>query len=162
MQKISPCLWFDNQAEEAVNFYVSLFPNSKVTYMDRYDESMANAAGRPTGSVMTVVFQLNGQDFMALNGGPIFKFTPAISLMVNCDSQEEVDRFWDKLTEDGGKPGQCGWLEDKYGISWQIVPTALGELMQDKNPEKVKRVNEAMLKMTKLDIKALQEAAEIK
>jgi len=153
MQKITPFLWFDDKAEEAMNFYVSIFKNSKRGRISRYGE----AGPGPKGTVMVATFQLEGQDFIALNGGPHFKFTEAISLVVNCETQEEVDGFWEKLSE-GGSRGQCGWLKDKYGLSWQIVPTALGELMSDPDPEKSKRVMTAMLKMTKMDIQGLQQA----
>jgi len=153
MQRITPCLWFDDNAEEAVNFYVSIFKNSKVLSASRYGEG----APRPAGMVMTMTFQLDGQEFMALNGGPEFKFTEAISLFVTCDTQEEVDAYWDQLTA-GGEESQCGWLKDKYGLSWQIVPSVLGELLGDPDPEKSKRVMEAMLRMRKLDVRALQQA----
>ena len=159
MQKITPFLWFDDKAEEAANFYVTLFKNSKITAVTRYGEDGAKASGRPKGTVMTVVFQLDGQEFMALNGGPQFTFSPAISFMVNCETQDEIDRLWDRLTQ-GGKPVQCGWLTDKYGLSWQIVPTLLGRLLQDKDPQKAERVMKAMLGMVKIDIKALQRAYE--
>lgn len=159
MQKITPCLWFTDKAEEAANFYVTLFKNSKITAVTRYGEDGAKASGRPKGTVMTVVFQLDGQEFMALNGGPQFTFSPAISFMVNCETQEEIDRLWDRLTQ-GGKPVQCGWLTDKYGLSWQIVPTLLGRLLQDKDPQKAERVMKAMLGMVKIDIKGLQQAYE--
>ena len=155
MQKITPFLWFDNQAEEAMNFYVSIFKNSKRGRVSRYGE----AGPGPKGTVMVAAFQLEGQEFMALNGGPHFKFTEAISLVVNCETQDEVDAFWEKLSE-GGSKGQCGWLKDKYGLSWQIVPTVLGELMSDPDPEKSKRVMQAMLQMTKIDIKGLRQAYE--
>src|SRR3990172_3930332 len=144
MQKITPCLWFDNQAEEAANFYVSIFKNSKMGIIARYGEAGAEVSGRPKGTVMTVTFKLDGQEFMALNGGPIFKFTEAISFIVNCKTQKEVDELWEKLSE-GGKKGQCGWLKDKYGLSWQIVPTALGEMMNDADPAKSERVMKAVL-----------------
>jgi predicted 3-demethylubiquinone-9 3-methyltransferase (glyoxalase superfamily) len=159
MQKITPFLWFDNQAEEAVNFYVSIFKNSKIGGIARYGEKAAEASGRPKGTVMTVTFQLDGQEFIALNGGPQFKFTEAISFLVNCETQEEIDELWEKLSE-GGEKGPCGWLKDRYGLSWQIVPSALGEMMKDKDPEKSKRVMEALLKMHKIDIKTLKQAAE--
>ena len=159
MQKITPFLWFTDKAEEAANFYVTLFKNSKITAVTRYGEDGAKASGRPKGTVMTVVFQLDGQEFMALNGGPQFTFSPAISFMVNCETQEEIDRLWDRLTQ-GGKPVQCGWLTDKYGLSWQIVPTLLGRLLQDKDPQKAERVMKAMLGMVKIDIKGLQQAYE--
>jgi predicted 3-demethylubiquinone-9 3-methyltransferase (glyoxalase superfamily) len=153
MQKITPFLWFDDKAEEAMNFYVSIFKNSKRGRISRYGE----AGPGPKGTVMVATFQLEGQEFMALNGGPHFKFTEAISLVVNCETQDEVDGFWEKLSE-GGSKGQCGWLKDKYGLSWQIVPTALGELMSDPDPEKSKRVMTAMLQMAKLDISGLKRA----
>ena len=160
MQKITPFLWYDNNAEEAANFYVSIFKNSKMGDIARYDDSGAKAAGRPTESVMVVEFQLEGQEFVALNGGPHFKFTEAVSFVVNCESQEEVDYFWGKLTADGGAESQCGWLKDKYGLSWQIVPTILPELLQDKDRAKAKRVMEAMLQMKKIEIQVLKQAAE--
>ncbi|MEK6302372.1 MAG: VOC family protein [Acidobacteriota bacterium] len=153
MQKITPFLWFDNNAEEAVNFYISIFKDSKVLSVARYGE----AGPGPAGSVLTVAFQLNGQEFIALNGGPHFKFTEAISFSVDCKTQEEVDEFWEKLSE-GGEESQCGWLKDKYGLSWQVTPSILAEMLQDKDPEKAKRVMEAMLKMVKIDIKKLKQA----
>jgi predicted 3-demethylubiquinone-9 3-methyltransferase (glyoxalase superfamily) len=155
MQKIVTFLWFDNQAEEAANFYVSLFNNSKIGSVRRYGK----AGPGPEGSVMSVTFQLEGQEFFALNGGPHFKFTPAISLFVNCESQEEVDQLWDKLSA-GGRKDRCGWLQDKYGLSWQIIPTALGKLMGDPDPQKSSRVMKAMLQMDKIDVKKLNEAYE--
>jgi predicted 3-demethylubiquinone-9 3-methyltransferase (glyoxalase superfamily) len=155
MQKITPFLWFDNNAEEAMNFYISIFKNSKILGVSRYGE----AGPGPKGTVMTAKFQLDGQEFLALNGGPHFKFTEAISFLVNCETQEEVDEFWEKLSE-GGEKSQCGWLKDKYGLSWQIVPTVLGELMQDKDPEKSQRVMRAMLQMNKIDIQTLKQAYE--
>jgi predicted 3-demethylubiquinone-9 3-methyltransferase (glyoxalase superfamily) len=158
-QRITPFLWFDDQAEEAVKFYVSIFKDSKIVGTTRYDEEASRAAGRPKGSVMTVAFELDGQEFTALNGGPLFKFTEAISLVVNCETQAEVDHFWTKLSA-GGEEVQCGWLKDKYGISWQVVPTVLIELLQSKDPEKAKRVMSAMLKMKKIDIGAVKKAAE--
>ena len=159
MQKITPCLWFDDKAEEAVNFYVSIFKNSKVGSIARYGEAGAEVSGRPRGTVMTVAFQLEGQEFLALNGGPIFKFTEAISFIVNCETQEEIDKMWEKLSA-GGEKGRCGWLKDKYGLSWQIVPPVLGEMLQDKNALKSERVMKAMLQMNKLDIKTLKQAYE--
>jgi predicted 3-demethylubiquinone-9 3-methyltransferase (glyoxalase superfamily) len=159
MQPITPFLWFDDQAEEAANFYVSIFKNSKIGTVARYGEAGAEVSGRPKSTVMTVTFQLNGQEFMALNGGPQFTFSPAISFMVNCETQEEVDELWDKLSA-GGSQEQCGWLKDQYGVSWQIVPTTLGELMQDQDAAKAERVMKAMLHMKKLDINALKQAAE--
>jgi predicted 3-demethylubiquinone-9 3-methyltransferase (glyoxalase superfamily) len=155
MPKIKPFLWFDTQAEEAANFYVSIFKNSKIVKVARYGE----AGPGPKGSVMTVVFQLDGQEFMALNGGPHFKFTEAISFIVDCKTQEEVDDYWEKLTE-GGQEVQCGWLKDKYGLSWQVTPTALGEMLSDPDRQKSKRVMEAMLKMKKIEIEELRRAYE--
>ena len=153
-QKITTFLWFDNNAEEAMNFYVTIFKNSKILGVTRYGD----AGPGPKGTVMTGTFQLEGQQFMALNGGPHFKFTEAISLFVNCDTQEEVDDLWKKLTAGGGAPSQCGWLKDKFGLSWQIIPSALMELMGDKDPARSKRVMEAMLQMTKIDINKLMQA----
>lgn len=155
MPRISPFLWFDTQAEEAANFYTSIFKNSKITKVSRYSD----AGPGPNGSVMVVEFDLDGQRFLALNGGPLFKFTEAISLVVDCRTQDEVDYFWEKLTAAGGQEVQCGWLKDKFGLCWQIVPTALGELMSDSDPAKSKRVMEAMLKMKKIEISKLQDAA---
>jgi predicted 3-demethylubiquinone-9 3-methyltransferase (glyoxalase superfamily) len=160
MQKITPFLWFDNNAEEAVNFYVSIFKNSKVGKVTRYNEASAKAAGRPKGSVMTAEFQLEGQNFVAINGGPHFKFTEAISFVVDCETQEEVDYFWEKLTADGGQESQCAWLKDKYGLSWQIVPRILIQMLQDKDAQKAQRVMEAMLQMKKIDIATLKRAYE--
>jgi predicted 3-demethylubiquinone-9 3-methyltransferase (glyoxalase superfamily) len=157
MQKITPFLWFDDRAEEAVNFYVSIFKNSKITGITRYGEAGAEVAGRPKGTVMTIVFQLEGQEFVALNGGPVFTFSPAISFVVNCETQEEVDKLWEKLSE-GGEAIECGWLRDKYGVSWQIVPTILAEMLQDKDAGKSERVMKAMLQMKKIDIKGLEQA----
>ena len=159
MQKITPFLWFDKQAEEAVNFYVSIFKNSEIRSITRFDKAAAEASGQPEGSVMTIDFQLQGQDFIALNGGPQFKFTEAISFSVDCKTQEEVDEFWNKLSA-GGEEGQCGWLKDKYGLSWQIVPTVLVEMLKDKDADKSKRVMQAMLPMKKLDIATLKQAYE--
>ena len=159
MQKITPCLWFDNQAEKAANFYISIFKKSKIVSIARYGKEGAKVSGRPKGTVMTVAFQLEGQEFLALNGGPQFKFTEAISFIVNCKTQKEIDEFWKKLSE-GGEEGPCGWLKDKYGMSWQIVPTVLGEMVQDKNAEKSERVMKAMLQMKKIDIKTLKRAYE--
>jgi predicted 3-demethylubiquinone-9 3-methyltransferase (glyoxalase superfamily) len=159
MKKITPCLWFDDKAEEAAKFYVSTIKNSKIGSITRYSEEGASASGRPAGSVMTVTFKLNGQEFMALNGGPQFTFSPAISFIVNCETQKEIDRLWEKLSE-GGEKSVCGWLKDRYGVSWQIVPTILGKMMQNKNAERTARVMKAILQMTKLDIKTLQQAYE--
>jgi predicted 3-demethylubiquinone-9 3-methyltransferase (glyoxalase superfamily) len=155
MQKITPFLWFDHQAEEAVQFYTSIFKNSKVENMSRYGE----AGPGPAGTVMSATFQLEGQKFMALNGGPHFKFTEAISLFVDCKTQEEVDELWEKLSA-GGEKSRCGWLKDKFGLSWQIIPSVLGELLQDEDDEKSGRVMEAMLQMDKIDINALKQAYE--
>jgi len=157
MQKIMPFLWFDDQAEEAANFYVSIFKKSKIGNVTRYGEADSEVSGRPKGSVMTVTFQLDGQEFIALNGGPVFKFTEAISFLVNCETQEEVDELWEKLSE-GGNEIECGWLKDKYGVTWQIVPTVLNELLNDPDPEKSQRVMKALLKMKKIDIEALKQA----
>ena len=151
MPKITPFLWFNDQAEEAMNFYVSIFKNSRVGRVTRYGE------GGPKGKVMSVTFELEGQEFMALNGGPHFNFTPAISLFVNCETQVEVDELWDKLSE-GGSKERCGWLKDKYGLSWQIIPSALGRLLGDKNPAKAKSVMNAMLQMDKIHIARLEQA----
>ena len=158
-QRITPFLWFDTQAEEAAGFYVSIFKNSRIKGLARYDSEAAQAAGRPKGSVMTVQFELDGQDFVALNGGPVFKFTEAISFVVNCESQDEIDHFWQQLSA-GGQEVECGWLKDRFGVSWQVVPTMLGELLQDKDPEKPKRVMAALMKMKKLDIGGLRRAYE--
>jgi predicted 3-demethylubiquinone-9 3-methyltransferase (glyoxalase superfamily) len=158
-QKITPFLWFDSQAEEAVRFYTSIFHDSKIVSVARYGEEGAEASGRPKGTVMTMAFQLDGQEFVALNGGPHFKFTEAISFVVNCDSQDEVDCYWEKLSEGGdAKAQQCGWLKDKYGVSWQIVPTVLGGLLNDPDPDKSRRVMKAMLKMKKIDVETLKQA----
>lgn len=160
IQKITPFLWFDSQAEEAVSFYTSIFKNSKIVSVTRYGEEGAEASGRPKGTMMTMAFQLDGQEFVALNGGPHFKFTEAISFVVNCESQDEVDYYWGKLSAGGdAKAQQCGWLKDKYGVSWQIVPTVLVELLKDPDPEKSRRVMKAMLKMKKIDIETLKRAS---
>ncbi len=158
MQKITPFLWFDNQAEEAVNFYISIFRNSKIVNVARYGEDGAKATGRSQGSVMTVAFELDGQPFVALNGGPVFTFSPAISFVVDCQTQQEVDDLWEKLSA-GGEQQQCGWLRDQYGVTWQIVPAVLGRLMSDPDPAKSQRVMQAMLQMTKIDIAKLKQAA---
>jgi len=155
MQKITPFLWFNDNAEEAMNFYVSIFKNSKVGRVTRYGE----AGPEPKGTVMSATFQLEGQEFFALNGGPQFKFTEAISFFVNCETQEEVDELWEKLSE-GGKKDMCGWLKDKFGLSWQIIPTVLGQMLGDKDPAKSQRVMQAMLQMTKIDINGLKQAYE--
>jgi predicted 3-demethylubiquinone-9 3-methyltransferase (glyoxalase superfamily) len=157
MNKITPFLWFDDQAESAVKFYTSIFKKSKVVKTARYGDEGEKVSGRPKGSVMTVEFEIEGQRFIALNGGPIFKFTEAVSFVVNCKTQAEVDYYWKKLSA-GGKEVQCGWLRDRYGLSWQIVPTILGELMAAKDAAKSRRVMQAMLQMVKLDIKTLKGA----
>ena len=169
MHQITPCLWFDSHAEEAAKLYVSIFsarggaargkPTSKILSVTRYGEAGAEVSGRPQGSVLTVTFQLEGQQFMALNGGPHFTFSPAVSFIVDCKTQEEVDELWAKLFE-GGEPGRCGWLKDKYGVSWQIVPAVLGEMMQAKDSMKSERVMRTLLQMGKLDIKSLKQAFE--
>jgi predicted 3-demethylubiquinone-9 3-methyltransferase (glyoxalase superfamily) len=160
MQKITPFLWFDDQAEEAVKFYASIFKNSKVGQILRYGEEAAkiSESGRRPGSVLTIEFELEGQRFTALNGGPEFKFNESISFVVNCETQEEVDYFWEKLTADGGQESQCSWLKDKFGVSWQVVPAVLIEMLQDKDSEKAERVMKAMLQMQKIDIKTLKRA----
>ena len=155
MQKITPFLWFDGKAEEAANFYVSVFKNSKIVNMMRYGD----AGPGPNGTVMSAIFELDGQTFMALNGGPMFTFSPAISFFVNCETQEEVDNLWEKLSQDGEKQ-RCGWLKDKYGVSWQIIPAILGQLLQDRDAERSKRVMNAMLQMDKIDIAGLKRAYE--
>jgi predicted 3-demethylubiquinone-9 3-methyltransferase (glyoxalase superfamily) len=155
MQKITPFLWFDGNAEEAMNFYVSIFKNSRIGSVSRYGDSGPG----PKGTVMSAIFQLDGQQFMALNGGPHFKFSPAISFFVNCETQEEVDELWEKLSE-GGERERCGWLKDKYGVSWQIIPSALGKMLQDKNAAKANKVMKAMLQMDKIDISGLKRAYE--
>jgi predicted 3-demethylubiquinone-9 3-methyltransferase (glyoxalase superfamily) len=155
MRKTTPCLWFDTQGEEAARFYTSIFKNSKILDVTRYGE----AGPGPEGSVMTVTFELDGQEFVALNGGPQFTFNEAISFQVHCETQEEVDEFWSRLSE-GGEEGPCGWLKDKYGLSWQIIPTVLPELLSDPDPEKSQRAMRAMLEMGKIDIEALRRAAE--
>ena len=153
MKRITPFLWFDGKAEEAMNFYVSVFKNSKVGSVTRFGEGGPG----PKGSVMTATFELDGQEFMALNGGPEFKFTEAISFYVNCETQEEVDELWEKLSK-GGEKGQCGWLKDRFGLSWQVIPSTLGKLLRDKDAEKSKRVMKAMLQMQKIDVKKLKQA----
>jgi predicted 3-demethylubiquinone-9 3-methyltransferase (glyoxalase superfamily) len=157
MQKINPCLWFDDKAEEAAKFYVSIFKNSKLGNITRYGEAGAEVSGRPTGSVMTVTFEIEGQEFVALNGGPHFKFSEAISFMVKCETQKEIDEMWEKLSQ-GGKEGQCGWLKDKYGLSWQIVSPVWDEMLRDKDVKKSERVMKAILQMSKPTIKTLKQA----
>ena len=158
-QRITPFLWFDDSAEAAAKFYTSIFDGSKIGTITRYDEESVGPTGRPAGSVMTVEFELEGQEFVALNGGPMFKFTEAVSFVVNCDSQEEVDYFWNKLS-DGGEESRCGWLKDKFGLSWQVVPTVLTEMLGDSDRAKAKRVFYAMLEMDKIDVAALKQAYE--
>jgi predicted 3-demethylubiquinone-9 3-methyltransferase (glyoxalase superfamily) len=160
-QKITPFLWFDDKAEEAVKFYTSIFKNSKIGEITRYDEEAAKPTGQPAGSVMTIEFQLEGQEFVGLNGGPHFKFTEAVSFMVNCETQEEVDYFWSKLST-GGEESRCGWLKDKFGLSWQVVPVVLIEMLADEDAAKAKRVTHAMLQMDKIDIPTLKKAYDEK
>ncbi len=154
MQKITPFLWYDGNAEEAAKFYISIFKNSKMGKISR----CGDAGPGPKGSVMSVTFQIEGQEFFALNGGPHFKFTPAISFFVNCETQQEVDDLWEKLSA-GGRTDRCGWLQDKFGVSWQIIPAVLGQLLGDKDPQRANRATQAMLQMTKIDIEKLQQAA---
>jgi predicted 3-demethylubiquinone-9 3-methyltransferase (glyoxalase superfamily) len=158
MQKITPFLWFDHQAEDATKFYTSIFKNSKIGRILRYSEAVAKATGQPAGSVLTIEFEIEGQKFVALNGGPQFKFNESVSFVVNCETQEEVDYFWEKLTADGGQESQCGWLKDKFGLSWQVVPTVLIDMLHDNDSEKADRVTKAMLQMQKIDIEPLKDA----
>ncbi len=163
MKRFTTCLWFDGNGEEAAKFYISIFKNSKITGVTHFSKAAAEASGQPQGSVMTVTFQLEGQEFMALNGGPIFKLSEAVSIIVNCKKQDEIDYYWEKLSEDGDEKAQvCGWLKDKFGLSWQIVPDILGELIRDKDPEKSERVMSAFMKMKKIDIETLKAAAKKK
>ena len=159
MQKLTPCLWFDDKAEEAAKFYVSIFKNAKLGPITRYGEAGANVSGRPKDSVMTVTFEIEGQEFVALNGGPLFKFTEAVSFMVKCTSQAEIDEMWSKLS-DGGEEGPCGWLKDKYGLSWQIVVPAWDDMLRDKDSAKAERAMAAILNMSKPDLKQVQQAYE--
>lgn len=159
IQKITPHLWFDSNAEVASKFYTSIFKNSRIIDIAYYGEAAAEVSGRPKGTVMAVTFELEGQRFIALNGGPVFKFTPAISLFVSCETQQEVDELWEKLSKDG-ETEQCGWLKDKFGVSWQIVPFILGEMLHDKDAKRSERVMKALLQMKKLDIDALRKAYE--
>jgi predicted 3-demethylubiquinone-9 3-methyltransferase (glyoxalase superfamily) len=156
MPKTVPCLWFDGQAEEAATLYTSLFPDSKIDRVTRYGADMP----LPEGTVLTVEFSLSGQDYLALNGGPEYRFTPAVSFQIFCQDQAEVDHYWDGLTADGGRPGPCGWLEDRFGLSWQVVPTVLPRLMQDPDPARAQRATQAMMRMGKLDIAELERAAD--
>lgn len=157
-QKITPFLWFDHQAEEAVKFYTAVFKNSKIGRILRYDEEAAKASDQPAGSVLTIEFEIEGQKFVALNGGPQFKFNESVSFVVNCETQAEVDYYWEKLIGDGGQESACGWLKDKFGLSWQITPTALIDMLHDKNSQKAGRVMHAMLQMQKIDIARLEAA----
>jgi len=158
MQKITPFLWFDDQAEQAAKFYTSVFKNSKVGRILRYDETSAKTAGRPAGSVLTIEFEIGGQKFTALNGGPQFKFNESVSFVVNCETQNEVDYFWEKLTAGGGQESECGWLKDKFGLSWQITPTVLIDMLNDKDPKKAGQVMKAMMQMQKIEINKLKAA----
>ncbi len=161
MPKITPCLWFDDNAEEAVQFYLSVFKRSRLGTITRYGDAGAQVSGRPKGSVMTATFEIEGQEFVALNGGPVFTFNEAVSFQVHCDTQDEVDRYWDALSAGGdAEAQQCGWLKDRYGVSWQIVPTALGEMLKNGDPAKANRVMQAVLQMKKIDIQTLQKAYE--
>lgn len=159
MNKFTPCLWFDDQAEAAAEFYTSVFKNARILQVSHYGEEAAKCAGRPPGSVMTVVFELEGQKFLALNGGPVFTFSPAISFLVDCADQAELDELWERLSE-GGEKIECGWLRDQFGVSWQIVPAMLSEIMADPDTDKFERVHAALIQMTKLDIATLEAAAE--
>jgi predicted 3-demethylubiquinone-9 3-methyltransferase (glyoxalase superfamily) len=158
MKGITPNFWFDKEAEDAAELYVSIFPNSKINHVARYGDAASQVAGRPNGTVMTVAFELDGKPFVALNGGPMFKFNEAVSFIVNCESQDEVDHYWNALTADGGSESRCGWLKDKFGLSWQIVPTQLGALLSSGDRGRSERVMAALLKMNKLDVAALQRA----
>jgi predicted 3-demethylubiquinone-9 3-methyltransferase (glyoxalase superfamily) len=158
MQRITPCLWFDDNAEAAVKFYTSIFKNSKVTAVTHYGDAGSKASGRPKGSVLTIAFQLDGQDFLALNGGPHFTFSPAVSFIANCETQAEIDELWEKLGA-GGTIEQCGWLRDKFGVSWQVVPADIGTMMQDTDPQRAERVMSAILEMKKIDLATLKRAA---
>jgi predicted 3-demethylubiquinone-9 3-methyltransferase (glyoxalase superfamily) len=160
MQTITPFLWFDDQAEDAVKFYTSIFSDSKIGRILRYTDEAAETSGRPVGSVLTIEFEIAGQKFVVLNGGPQFKFSEAVSFVVNCETQKEVDYLWEKLTTNGGQESACGWLKDKFGLSWQITPTVLIEMLHDEDPEKSERVMHAMLQMQKIDIKTLKDAYE--
>lgn len=159
MQKITPCLWFDDKAEDAAKFYVSIFKNSKLGQVTRYGDSGSQISGKPKGSIMTVTFEIEGQEFVALNGGPLFKFTEAVSFMVKCESQQDIDEMWSKLSE-GGEEGPCGWLKDKYGLSWQIVVPEWDKMLRDKDSEKSERVMAAILHMSKPDMQRVQQAYE--
>jgi predicted 3-demethylubiquinone-9 3-methyltransferase (glyoxalase superfamily) len=160
MPKITPFLWFDDRAEEAAKFYTSVFKNSNIGKILRYDEEAAKASGQPVGSVLTIEFKIEGQKFVALNGGPDFKFNESVSFVINCETQKEVDYFWEKLTADGGQESACGWLKDKFGFSWQVTPTVLIDMLHDKDPKKAERVMHAMLQMKKIDMNKLKAAYE--
>jgi predicted 3-demethylubiquinone-9 3-methyltransferase (glyoxalase superfamily) len=160
MQKITPFLWFDDQAEDAANFYTSVFKNSKIGRIFRNTEAAAEKTGHPVGSVLTIEFEIEGQKFVALNGGPLFKFNESVSFVINCETQEEVDYFWEKLTANGGEESACGWLKDRFGLSWQVTPTVLIDMLHDSDQEKSERVMQAMLQMKKIDIKTLKDAYE--
>ncbi len=159
IQRITPCLWFDDQAEQATAFYTAVFANSRIINTTRYTKESAQASGRPEGSILTIAFQLDGQDFTALNGGPLFKFNEAMSLVVNCETQQEVDHYWHRLSE-GGDPRaqQCGWLKDRFGVSWQVVPALLIELLTDADPEKARKAMAVILEMKKIDLEGLRQA----
>jgi predicted 3-demethylubiquinone-9 3-methyltransferase (glyoxalase superfamily) len=159
MKKINPFLWFDSEAEQAAKFYVGIFKNSKIGKIAHYPKEAAEKIGGPPGSVMTVEFTLDKVDFVALNGGPQFKLTEAISFSINCETQDEIDYFWDKLSADGGSTGRCGWLKDKFGLSWQVNPVFLGDMLTDRDTDKTNRVMKAMMEMDKIDIAALEKAA---
>lgn len=160
MQKITPFLWFDDQAEDAANFYTSVFKNSKIGRIFRNTEAAAEKTGHPVGSVLTIEFEIEGQKFVALNGGSLFKFNESVSFVINCETQEEVDYFWEKLTANGGEESACGWLKDRFGLSWQVTPTVLIDMLHDSDQEKCERVMQAMLQMKKIDIKTLKNAYE--
>jgi predicted 3-demethylubiquinone-9 3-methyltransferase (glyoxalase superfamily) len=161
MQKITTCLWFDSNAEEAVAFYTTVFKNSKIKETSRYGEAGKEIHGKPAGSVLTIAFELEGRELLALNGGPLFKFTEAISLVVNCETQDEIDYYWERLRQGGDERAQqCGWLKDKFGVSWQVVPTALQKMITDRDPAKVERVMQALFPMKKLDVNVLKQAYE--
>jgi predicted 3-demethylubiquinone-9 3-methyltransferase (glyoxalase superfamily) len=162
MQKITPHLWYDTQAEDAAKLYVSLFKDSRILRVDHYGEQAAKASGNKLGSVMTVTFQLEGQEYVALNGGPAFSLNPSVSFMVKCENQKEIDKLWDRLIEGGGEENQCGWLRDRYGLSWQIVPSSLDQMLRDKEPSRSERVWAALLQMRKIDIEALRKAYDQK
>jgi predicted 3-demethylubiquinone-9 3-methyltransferase (glyoxalase superfamily) len=160
MKSITPCIWFDSVAEEAVKFYVSVFPDSKILETTHYPEAAEEVSGKKAGDVLTVLFTIKGQEFMALNGGKEFPLTEAVSFMINCDSQQEVDEYWEKLTAGGGAEGPCGWCKDKYGLSWQVIPSEMNELLNHSDPDKANKAMKAMLSMKKIDVEAMRQAAE--